>query len=38
MARFVEAVSSVLTVDQRAKFAQRLREHATHNASAEAKP
>lgn len=33
MARFVETVSPVLTPDQRAIFAQRLREHASHNAS-----
>jgi len=33
MAHFVEAVSPVLTPDQRAKFAQMLREHATHNPS-----
>jgi Spy/CpxP family protein refolding chaperone len=38
MAHFVETVSPVLTPDQRAAFAQRLREHATHNASAQANP
>jgi Spy/CpxP family protein refolding chaperone len=36
MARFVEAVSPVLTPDQRAAFARRLREHAAHDPSAEA--
>jgi Spy/CpxP family protein refolding chaperone len=34
MAHLVESVSPVLTPDQRAKFAQRLREHASHNPSA----
>jgi uncharacterized RmlC-like cupin family protein len=38
MAHFLEAVSPVLTAEQRADFAQRLREHATHNPSAEATP
>jgi Spy/CpxP family protein refolding chaperone len=38
MANFVEAVSPVLTEDQRAKFAAMLREHATHNPSAQANP
>jgi Spy/CpxP family protein refolding chaperone len=38
MAHFVEAVAPVLTPDQRAKLADRLREHATHDPSAEAKP
>jgi Spy/CpxP family protein refolding chaperone len=38
LAHFVEAVSPVLTPDQRAKFAQKLREHATHNPSAQANP
>jgi Spy/CpxP family protein refolding chaperone len=38
MARFIEAVSPVLTPDQRAALAQRLREHATHNPSAAANP
>jgi hypothetical protein len=32
-ARVVETLSPVLTVDQRARFAQMLREHATHNPS-----
>jgi Spy/CpxP family protein refolding chaperone len=35
LARFVEAVTPVLTPDQRAKFAERLRDHAKHNPSAE---
>jgi Spy/CpxP family protein refolding chaperone len=35
MAHFLEAVSPVLTVDQRAKLAERLREHATHDPIAE---
>jgi Spy/CpxP family protein refolding chaperone len=30
LAHFIEAVSPVLTPDQRARFAQRLREHAAH--------
>ncbi len=38
MAHFLEAVSPVLTAEQRADFAQRLREHASHNPSAEATP
>jgi Spy/CpxP family protein refolding chaperone len=38
MARFVETVSPLLTPDQRAAFADRLREHATHNPSAQANP
>jgi Spy/CpxP family protein refolding chaperone len=36
MAHFVEAVSPVLTPDQRAKLAQRLHDHASHNPSAQA--
>ncbi len=36
LAHFVETVSPVLTPDQRTTFAERLREHATHNASAQA--
>jgi Spy/CpxP family protein refolding chaperone len=36
LARFVEAVSPELTPDQRTALAQRLREHAAHNPSAEA--
>jgi Spy/CpxP family protein refolding chaperone len=35
MAHFIETVSPVLTSDQRVKLAQRLREHAMHNPSAE---
>jgi Spy/CpxP family protein refolding chaperone len=35
MAHFIESVSPVLTPEQRAKFAQLLREHASHNPSAE---
>jgi Spy/CpxP family protein refolding chaperone len=35
MARFVEAVGPVLTPEQRAKLADRLREHATHNPNAQ---
>jgi hypothetical protein len=31
LARFIEAVSPVLTPDQRAEFAQRLREHSAHS-------
>jgi Spy/CpxP family protein refolding chaperone len=38
MAHFVEAVSPVLTPDQRARFAANLREHASHNPSAERTP
>jgi Spy/CpxP family protein refolding chaperone len=38
LAYFVETVSPVLTPDQRVKFAQRLREHANHNPSAQATP
>jgi Spy/CpxP family protein refolding chaperone len=38
MAHFVETVNPVLTPDQRAKLAQRLREHATHNPSTQANP
>jgi Spy/CpxP family protein refolding chaperone len=34
MARFVQAVSPVLTPDQRARFAQTLHEHGSHNPSA----
>jgi hypothetical protein len=30
LAHFIEAVSPVLTPDQRAEFAQRLREHSVH--------
>jgi Spy/CpxP family protein refolding chaperone len=33
LAHFVEAVSPVLTPDQRTEYAQRLREHAAHNPS-----
>ena len=33
LAHLVEALSPVLTLDQRAKFAQTLREHAAHNPS-----
>jgi Spy/CpxP family protein refolding chaperone len=33
LAHFIEAVSPVLTPDQRARFAQRLREHAAHTPS-----
>jgi Spy/CpxP family protein refolding chaperone len=36
MAHFVEAVSPVLTPEQRAEYAQSLREHANHNPSAQA--
>jgi Spy/CpxP family protein refolding chaperone len=35
MAHFIETVSPVLTTDQRAKLAQRLHEHATHDPSAQ---
>jgi Spy/CpxP family protein refolding chaperone len=38
VARFVEAVSPVLTQDQRTTLAQELREHASHNPSAQANP
>ncbi|HXN31058.1 MAG TPA: Spy/CpxP family protein refolding chaperone [Polyangiaceae bacterium] len=38
LAHFVEAASPVLTPDQRSKLAERLREHATHNPSAQANP
>jgi Spy/CpxP family protein refolding chaperone len=38
LANFVEAMSLVLNTDQRARFAQRLREHATHDPSAERNP
>jgi Spy/CpxP family protein refolding chaperone len=38
MAHLVEAVSPVLTPDQRAKFAQGLREHASHDPSAQEEP
>jgi Spy/CpxP family protein refolding chaperone len=38
MAHLVEVVSPVLTPDQRAAFAQTLREHANHNPSAQANP
>ena len=38
MAHFIEAVSPVLTADQRASFAQRLRDHASHDPSAQANP
>jgi Spy/CpxP family protein refolding chaperone len=38
MARFVEIVTPVLTPDQRAKLAERLREHASHDPSAQANP
>jgi len=39
MAHFVEAVSPVLAPDQRARFAERLREHASHTPpSAQANP
>jgi Spy/CpxP family protein refolding chaperone len=38
MAHFVETVSPLLTPDQRTTFAQMLREHATHNPSAQANP
>jgi Spy/CpxP family protein refolding chaperone len=36
MAHFIEAASAVLRTDQRAKLADRLREHATHDPSTEA--
>jgi len=35
LARFVETVNPVLTQEQRVMFAQRVREHATHNPSAQ---
>ncbi len=35
MAHFIEAVSPVLTAEQRTKLAQQLRHHANHNPSAE---
>jgi Spy/CpxP family protein refolding chaperone len=38
LASFVEAVSFVLNADQRARFAQILREHATHDPSAQGTP
>jgi Spy/CpxP family protein refolding chaperone len=38
MAHFVETVNPVLTPEQRAKLARRLRDDATQNASAQAKP
>jgi Spy/CpxP family protein refolding chaperone len=38
MAHFVETVSPVLIPDQRAQLAQRLRDHATHDPSAEGNP
>jgi Spy/CpxP family protein refolding chaperone len=38
MAHFVEVVSPVLTPDQRAKLAQRLHEHASHDPSAQGTP
>jgi Spy/CpxP family protein refolding chaperone len=38
LAHFVETVSPVLTPDQRAKLAQRLREHAMHNPSVQVNP
>ena len=38
MAHFIEAVSPVLTPDQRARLGQRLHEHASHNPSAQANP
>jgi Spy/CpxP family protein refolding chaperone len=38
LARFVEAASSVLTQDQRAKLAQKLREHAAHDPNAQVNP
>lgn len=38
MARFVEAASPILTPDQRAKLAQRLRQHSTHDPSAQGSP
>jgi Spy/CpxP family protein refolding chaperone len=38
LAHFVETVILVLSPDQRAKLAQRLREHATHNPSVQVNP
>jgi len=38
MAHFVETVSPVLTPDQRSQLAERLREHAAHNPSAQGNP
>ena len=38
MASFIEAVSPILTVDQRTQLAERLREHAAHNPSAQGTP
>jgi Spy/CpxP family protein refolding chaperone len=38
LANFVETMSLVLTPDQRAKFAQRLREHAAHDPSVQGTP
>ena len=38
LAHFVEAVSPVLEAQQRGKLAQRLRDHAAHNPSAQANP
>jgi Spy/CpxP family protein refolding chaperone len=38
MANLVETLSLVLNPDQRAKFAQRLREHASHDPSAPGNP
>jgi Spy/CpxP family protein refolding chaperone len=38
LAHFVEAVAPVLTPDQRAQLAEQLREHASHNPSAQANP
>lgn len=38
LANVVETVSPILTPDQRAAFAQKLREHATHNPTDQANP
>jgi Spy/CpxP family protein refolding chaperone len=38
LAHFVETVSPVLTPEQRAEYAQTLREHSNHNPSAQASP
>jgi Spy/CpxP family protein refolding chaperone len=38
LVHFVETVSPVLTPEQRATFAEQLREHATHNPNAQANP
>ena len=38
LAHFVEAVSPVLSAEQRGKLAQRLRDHAAHNPSAQVTP